>query len=284
METSFLESVLAVVQHKSITAAARMQGITPAAVRQRIKALEAEFQVELFKRSGRQVVASEACLQMLGEMGDVVERTHRLKSRIQDQHLRGPLKVGAIVTAMPKLVAEALRKIKETAPFIQVQIYPGTSRLLYEQFVAGELDVVIMIKPPFDLPKEFQFQEIRKDALVLLSPKEATGSLEEMFKDYPYICYDPQSWGGMRAEAFLKDRQITPDYLCTLDALEVIPFYIDQGLGISLVPDWGEFWIDNLNVKKTKITDHRFERTIISAYRSNSAKERMVDAFLCVMT
>ncbi len=53
MDTKFLESLIAVAELGSITAAARQQNLTPGAVAQRVASLESEIGATLLDRSGR---------------------------------------------------------------------------------------------------------------------------------------------------------------------------------------------------------------------------------------
>ncbi len=53
MDTKFLESLIAVAELGSITAAARQRNLTPGAVAQRVASLESEIGATLLDRSGR---------------------------------------------------------------------------------------------------------------------------------------------------------------------------------------------------------------------------------------
>ncbi|MFL6719014.1 MAG: LysR family transcriptional regulator, partial [Burkholderiaceae bacterium] len=53
MDTRFLESLVTVVEQGSIAEAARRLNLTPAAITQRIQALERELGTALLMRSGR---------------------------------------------------------------------------------------------------------------------------------------------------------------------------------------------------------------------------------------
>jgi DNA-binding transcriptional LysR family regulator len=60
MESQFLESFVAVIEHGSIAEAARHLDLRPAAISLRIRSLESEFGTPLLHRSGRTMVAIEA--------------------------------------------------------------------------------------------------------------------------------------------------------------------------------------------------------------------------------
>ena len=87
MDTRFLESLVAVVEQGSIAEAARRLNLTPAAITQRIQALERELGTALLMRSGRTVRPTEAGARM-------VERGRGLLMEVRD------LKAHAVDTGM----------------------------------------------------------------------------------------------------------------------------------------------------------------------------------------
>ncbi|MGY2436752.1 LysR substrate-binding domain-containing protein, partial [Escherichia coli] len=82
-------------------------------------------------------------------------------SRLEDSALfryfanwKVALRVGAIATLQTGLLAEALPRFRQLAPLVELKLVPGVSLQLFSQLDAGELDLALLIKPPFALPKE----------------------------------------------------------------------------------------------------------------------------------
>ena len=80
MDTRFLETFVAVAEKGSFAEAARRLDLTPAAIAQRIRALESEIGVVLLSRSGRTVSPTEAGVAILGQT-----KSFSNKSAILDQ-------------------------------------------------------------------------------------------------------------------------------------------------------------------------------------------------------
>ncbi len=289
MESRFLESLIAVAEKGSIAEAARSQGLTPAAVRQRLSALDVELGTAMFLRSGRSVRPTETCLRLLPEAKRIVEDINSLRATLNDSALRGVLKIGSITTAMMGSVAGALENLSKDAPDLEAEIHPGTSPHLYERVCSGELDIVIVIKPPHPIPKGLQIHEIRREPLILLTQKPSKRSLRDSLHQQPYIRYDPNSWGGMRAEHFLHDNRISPNIFCTMDALRTIPLLVHKGLGVSLIPDWTESWpqelkwSEKLNLAWRSIDNSKYDRSIVAIHKRAPSKQRAIAAFLGAM-
>jgi DNA-binding transcriptional LysR family regulator len=79
LDIRFLESLIAVVEGGSISAAARMQGLTATAISQRIRALEAEFGADLLIRAGHKATPTKACLNLLPRVRDLILEAAMLK-------------------------------------------------------------------------------------------------------------------------------------------------------------------------------------------------------------
>ncbi len=79
MDIRFLESLVAVVEGGSISAAARVQGLTATAISQRIRTLEAEFGADLLIRSGHRASPTKACLNLLPRARNLILETAMLK-------------------------------------------------------------------------------------------------------------------------------------------------------------------------------------------------------------
>jgi DNA-binding transcriptional LysR family regulator len=98
MDVRFLESLIAVVEQGSISAAAKAQGLTATAISQRIKALEASFGAQLLVRAGHCAQPTRACLQLMPEARALVANAAQLQRSFAP--LSGPLRIGAIETAV----------------------------------------------------------------------------------------------------------------------------------------------------------------------------------------
>lgn len=279
MDISFLQTLLSVERHGSIAAAARAQGLTPAAVSQRIKALEEQLKTPLFKRSGKTVKPSEGCLRILPAVRKIIEDVSGLSSLVSADGLDCTLRIGAIGTMMSGLIPQSLAKLRLAAPGVLPEIHPGTSPALYEALMKGDLDMALLIAPPFDLPKHLKATHIRREKLNLLSSLEDKDDLKTLFRSKPYIQYNPQSWGGRQAEKFLRDQGITPNIFCTIDALSTTANMVAQGLGIAIVPDWLRDANKSYGVRWTVIEDDAYARDIILLQQHMSAKSNAIEAF-----
>ncbi|KMT54487.1 LysR family transcriptional regulator [Pseudomonas fildesensis] len=280
METRYLKSLITVVECGSIAHAARLEGLTAAAVSQRILALERQLGFELLSRVGHAAKPSQACLGLLPRAKRIVRETALLEGDADVEGLTGQLRIGAISTVLTGLLPVALRALTESAPGLKPVIVPGTSRSLYQALLSNEVDAAILVVPPFELPKALQSVSLRKEPLVFLSKEESSDSIADQLKALPYIRYDPDAWGGRHAEHYLADHELMPTPLVDLDALETIAMLVAEGLGVSLVPYWSGFERWSHKCVVSRLDSDRYDREIALISHAQTDRPNMLNA-LC---
>ncbi|MFL9926054.1 LysR family transcriptional regulator [Herbaspirillum lusitanum] len=286
MDVRYLQSLIAVVDHGSIADAARAEGLTAAAISQRIQALERQLGFELLSRAGHAARASDACLGLLPRARRIVREVELLASDADPAGLKGSLRIGAISTALTGMLPAALRTLAQQAPGILPAIVPGTSRALYQAVQAGELDAAILVAPPFELPRLMRAVTLRREGLLLLSKKKlriSAAKLPALLASQPYIRYDPASWGGRHAQRYLDDQGVTPQVLFDLDALEAITMLVGDGVGISLVPDWPGLERLAQDCSMTPVKGEAYAREIILLSHQQNERPNMLNALSAAM-
>jgi len=271
LDIRFLESLIAVVEGGSISAAARVQGLTATAVSQRIRALEAEFGADLLIRSGHKAAPTKACLNLLPRALALVQETMMLKRDFDSNALSGPFRIGAIETALSDLIPPVVKTIACDAPDCQLSIQPGTSQQLYAMLEKGQIDMAVMVMPPFVLPKAYCLDVLMTQPYVLAQNKADGPVSKDDLMQKPIIIYDRKSWGGQGAWKWISEQGNAQNVLCDLDGLRTIAAMVENGLGIALLPSWSELLADARALSFTKPQPALADRKIVLI--SNNAQK-----------
>src|SRR5262249_22433959 len=96
MDILFLETFLAVVDRGSMAEVARRLNLTPAAVAQRLRALETEMGIALVVRSGHTVRPTDAGAAIVERVRKLVKDARDVKSLATSDVPAGELRLGAI--------------------------------------------------------------------------------------------------------------------------------------------------------------------------------------------
>jgi DNA-binding transcriptional LysR family regulator len=280
MDIRFLETFLVVADCGSVAEAARRLNLTPAALAQRLRALEADIGHALVLRSGRTVRPTAEGLALLDAARALVQGARDLKVIAARGVPSGQLRLGATATAMTGLLPGIVAELGARYPELEYHVQPGASVDLYHRLVAGDLDAALMVRPDFALPKTVSWTTLRDEPLVLIVPGEVEGDdLNRLFATNRFIRYDRSQWGGQIVDAFLRERAIAVREWLELDALDAIAAMVDRGLGIAIVPEWSPPWPEGLRLRKIPLAGGGMRQTGV-LWRRAGARLAAVKAFV----
>jgi len=278
MDTRFLQSLIAVIETGSIAAAARRQNLTAAAVSLRVKTLERSLGCSLLSRAGHSASATEACLRILPRLKRIDAEISCIGTDLDSKQLSGELRIGGISTLLSGLLPGCIQYLAKSAPNLLLQIVPGTSKALYQQLQDQQIDLAILVQPPFNPAKVLKSEFLFAEPLALIS-LQPSAQINASINNQPFIQYDKSAWGGAIANSYLVDKQINVTPLCEIDSLESIALMVKRGMGVSLVPHWQGLkeLAGDLNI--TPIEDTKYQRTIQLLTHRQSGREQLIAEF-----
>jgi DNA-binding transcriptional LysR family regulator len=282
MDTRFLQSFIAVVESGSIAEAARRLDLTPAAVAARIRTLEEDLGVALVSRAGRVVRPTEAGLQILDQSRSVVRSMSELRSAAVERTGSGQLRIGTFFSAATSIISPVLESLYRDHPDLSVFVDVGYSPELSAKVIAGELDAAVVVEHQFVMPKACEWHALVEEPLVVIAPGSFSGAEDahHLLRTQPFIKYDRRIWGGRLADRYLRERNIHPRVRLEIDGLMTIASFVSNGLGISLLPNWGPMWGRNLSLTRIPLPGVVPMRRIGLLRTVRGSREKFVDEFL----
>lgn len=263
MNIDTLQSFVAVVDAGSMAEAARRLDITPAAMAARIKALEEQLGTPLVQRAGRAVRPTEAGLKILDRARAILREVRDLQAIAQDSQRLGELRLGSFVSALTSVLPPILKRLYQAWPEMSVFVTPGASIELCRRVAAGELDAAIVVEPQFAIAKSCAWHVFTEEPLVVVAHSSMAGRpAHELLRQEPFIRYDRSVLGGQLAERYLRDHDIHPKQRLEIDGLLAIAALVDQGLGVSLLPDWPALWSSGMALVRVPLPDRAPVRRI----------------------
>lgn len=234
---SALKTFIAVCRYGTFSAAGERIGLTQSAVSSKIKRLEEELGFELFHRTGRSATlntAGETTLVRAEQICSLVEKLGEPPSELTHA---GPLRIGAIASAQPTLIARTLAKLRTSFPLLQIHILPGLSTTLMDELDSGKLDGAIIVRPPIGILSELTWQTLMYEPYVLIAPACVPGEdWQTLIQEQPFLRYDRWSFGGRLVEKFLRKEHVMVKDSIVTDEISAIIQFVSLGLGVSVVP------------------------------------------------
>ncbi|MCS4249631.1 LysR family transcriptional regulator [Pseudomonas sp. BIGb0164] len=259
-----LRTFVCAARKGTFAAAGQQVGLTQSAVSAQIKHLEDALGVKLFDRTGRSATLNAAGQRAVPLAEEILDIFSRMGTPDSANNFQGSLRIGAIGSVQTGLLPQALVALKRHAPFIEVSLVPGVSLNLLSQVDAGELDLAIMINPPFNLPKDLNIEVIAREPFVLITANDVPGDDPlQILREQPFVRYDRGSFGGRQVTQFLKEQKIQTQLALELDELDAIVKMVRSGLGVSLVPLAGLWLEHDSDVRVLRLDKLTFFREIV---------------------
>lgn len=232
-----LRTFIAVARHGTFANAGAHIGLTQSAVSAQIQRLESELGFALFDRTGRSARLNTAGRETLALAEELVVLYERIGHQGLDIQGSGMVRIGAIASAQATFLADAIAAFRAELPGCRVRMVPGVSLNLLGQVDAGEIDIAVMIRPPYALPAELEWRPLLEEPFELLAPAALAGmDWRDAIATAPFIRYDRASFGGRLVDQFLRKQRIVPQEAIELDELEGIVQLVARGLGVGLLP------------------------------------------------
>ena len=230
MSLRAFRTLVAIARHRTFARAGEAIGLTQSAVSLQIKTLESEYNVQLFDRSRRQPVLTEAGNILLAQAEQVLALVDRIPDALSDEKkLVGRLRIGAIQTALSGPLPDALLALRAAHPRLRVHVSAGMSAELANRVAAGELDAAITTRPVRPHPAELTWTTLYEDRFWLLAPPDhAERDAVTLLDALPFIRFDAQAWAGMIA-AELRRIGVRVREEMVLDSAETIVRMVARG-------------------------------------------------------
>ncbi len=136
-------------QHGSIRAAARELGVAPSAVQRTLVAAERQLGTELFERSARGVIPTDAGQVVAAHARERRDLDHMLESQLADLKglHHGHLAVATGESYVSELWRSTVAPFLDAHPGVQVRLHTAGSDGIVDLLVADEVDVGIALHP-----------------------------------------------------------------------------------------------------------------------------------------
>lgn len=232
-----LKTLMAVAQEGTFAAAGNKIGLTQAAVSAQMKRLEEELGIALFERKGRAAILTQRGRETLQQAHALLTLYSTLGASMAGQPTTQRINIGAIASIQRSLLPEALALFYHAYSECRTRVVPGLSMELVNQVDAGELDMAVIIRPPFSLHSDLRWTTLAHEPFRLIVPQYIDGDQwRELITRQPFVRYDRASFGGRQVERFLRDNHCNVREVCEVDELEAIVKLVAKGVGVALVP------------------------------------------------
>jgi len=281
MNSNDLKIFEAVATHGNFTKAAEAMFTVQSNVTARIKSLEEEFDVQLFKRTSRTVELTSAGEIFIQYCKKLNHLTETLKQELSNVHqLSGSLKIGCIETTMALKVPGLIQKFTDEYPDVTLSFRADNSGNLINDVLNYKLDAAF-VATPVTAP-ELGVHLVKEETLAI-----ATAANYPDLQDYvkkgqvKIVVFDVGCSYRPKLEDWLKAQGIF-NYQCTvLNTLEGIVNFVEAGVGITIMPEdlFSQMYY-NRKLKTYRIEGEQGVLTTLIAYRKDLPQSNAMKVFM----
>jgi DNA-binding transcriptional LysR family regulator len=237
-----LESLVAVVEHGSLTKAAAVLHMSQPALSHQIAAIERELGTPVMERLGRGIRPTAAGLATAAEARVALAAADRavLAGRRVALGAGGRIRIAAAETMTAWLLAPVLRSWRHRVPDVELDLkeYTSADRML-DVLLAGEADVTV---GPWPTHADERAEVLGQEEIVVVASPEhrfsgmATVPLTEL-KGEPLVHYDPGNGFGVWVDQFATKRGVElPQPVLRTGSPRTAAQLAAAGMGVTIAP------------------------------------------------
>lgn len=242
MEIRQLRAFVAIAESGTFTAGALRVHVTQAAISMQIRQLETEIGARVFVRAPRHVILTEAGEQLLRRARHILREHDAALDEIAELAgaERGRLRIGsASAMVLTEHLPTILKELRKQHPAAEIAVTSGTSEVLVDQILAGEVDVAFVSLPVDE--RGIKTERLSEDQLVAIaSPrhklaKQRTVSAYTLAGERLIL---GERGGNTRRliDQFFAQAGVTLRVAMELSRQQAIKRMVEEDMGVGIVP------------------------------------------------
>lgn len=242
MEIRQLRAFVAIAESGTFTAGALRVHVTQAAISMQIRQLESEIGARVFVRAPRHVILTEAGEQLLRRARHILREHDAAVDEIAELAgaERGRLRIGsASAMVLTEQLPAVLKELRKQHPAAEISVVSGTSEVLVDQILAGEVDIAF-VSLPVDV-RGIKTERLSEDQLVAIASPRHRLAKQRTISAYTLAgerLILGERGGNTRRliDQFFAQAGVTLRVAMELSRQQAIRRMVEEDMGVGIVP------------------------------------------------
>jgi len=229
------------VETRSFSKAAKINGITQSAVSQQARAMERALKVLLVDRSQKQFQLTREGRRIYEAAKEILHQYDQLLSELQEMKkvISGTIRISTIYSIGLHELPPFIKKFLHDYPAVNVRIEYRRSNLVYEDILHNSMDFGLVAFPV--KMRQVEMLPFRNDRLVLITHPEhpLAGRADLKLTDLAgqkLIGFDPDIPTRKAVDQIFRDNKMEIEPIMEFDNIETVKRAVEVDHGISIVP------------------------------------------------
>jgi DNA-binding transcriptional LysR family regulator len=242
VEIRQLRAFVAIAESGTFTAGALRVHVTQAAISMQIRQLETEIGAKVFVRAPRHVILTEAGEQLLRRARHILREHDAALDEIAELAgaERGRLRIGsASAMVLTEQLPTILKELRKQHPAAEIAVTSGTSEVLVDQILAGEVDVAFVSLPVDE--RGIKTERLSDDQLVAIASPRHKLAKQRTISAYTLAgerLILGERGGNTRRliDQFFAQAGVTLRVAMELSRQQAIKRMVEEDMGVGIVP------------------------------------------------
>ena len=229
------------VETKSFSKAAKLNGITQSAVSQQARSMERNFKTLMIDRSQKQFNLTREGQRIYEAAKEVLHVYEKLHSELQEMKkvISGTIRISTIYSIGLHELPPYIKKFLHDFPSVNVRIEYRRSNLVYEDILHNSVDFGLVAFP--QKLRQIENISFRDDRLVLIThPNHPLAKTTEVdikaLGSYKFIGFDPDIPTRKAVDLIFRDYKLEIVPVMEFDNIETVKRAVEIDHGIAIVP------------------------------------------------
>jgi DNA-binding transcriptional LysR family regulator len=242
VEIRQLRAFVAIAETGTFTAGALRVHVTQAAISMQIRQLESEIGARVFVRAPRHVILTEAGEQLLRRARHILREHDAALDEIAELAgaEKGRLRIGsASAMVLTEQLPAILKELRKQHPAAEISVTSGTSEVLVDQILAGEVDIAF-VSLPVDV-RGIKTERLSEDQLVAIASPRHKLAKQRTIDAYTLAgerLILGERGGNTRRliDQFFAQAGVTLRVAMELSRQQAIKRMVEEDMGVGIVP------------------------------------------------
>ena len=241
MQIENLKIFADLVETKSFSKSAKLNGLTQSAVSQQARAMERHFKVLLIDRSQKQFQLTREGMRVYESAKEMLHAYYMLMSELQEMKkvISGTIRISTIYSIGLHELPAYIKKFLHDFPSVNVRVEYRRSNLVYEDILHNAVDFGLVAFPV--KMRQIEALPFHKDHLVVIAhpqhPLVKKGEVEvKDLAGQKFISFDPDIPTRKAIDQIFRDNKIEIEPVMEFDNIETVKRAVEIDHGIAIVP------------------------------------------------
>lgn len=229
------------VETKSFSKSAKLNGITQSAVSQQARAMERNFKALLIDRSQKQFQLTREGQRVYESAKEILHTHDKLLSELQEMKkvISGTIRISTIYSIGLHELPPYIKKFLHDFPSVNVRVEYRRSNLVYEDILHNSVDFGLVAFPVKQ--RQIEMLPFRNDHLVLIAHPghqlAKSGEIEmKQLTAQRFIGFDPDIPTRKAVDQIFRDNKLEIEPVMEFDNIETVKRAVEIDHGVAIVP------------------------------------------------